>query len=167
MSETRRDFWSDTVDVTAIITPLVLLREQASLLGERTKGLVLGEVESSERPVDGFETYVDEALSAETRVVHNHTLYLVAPALDNYQYALLSVEHDFQPYPCRARYHPTLPDKETVTHVMSCFGEQCRNPETADDENEFVKWLRMALSQPETTRVIHALIYRVQRLGKV
>ena len=166
MSEARRDFWPDVVDVTAIITPLVLLREQASLLGERTKGLVRGEIESSERPVDGFEPYVDQALSAETRVADSHTLFLVAPALDNYQYALLSVEHDFQPYPCRARYHPTLPDGEGTSAVMSHAGGQCRNPGTAAGEDEFVKWLQIALSQRETTRVIHALIYRVQGLGE-
>ena len=145
---------------------LVLLREQASLLGERTKGLVRGEIESSERPVDGFETYVNDALSAEIRVVHSHTLFLVAPALGNYQYALLSVAHDFQPYPCRARYHPKLPDGEGSSVGMSHGGVQCRNPGTAADEDEFVRWLRIALSQPETTRVIHALIYRIQGLGE-
>jgi hypothetical protein len=143
----------------------VLLREQASLLGERTKGLVLGEVESSERPVEGFETYVDEALSAETRVVHSHTLYLVAPALDNYQYALLSVEHDFQPYPCRGRFHPV-----PVEGGEGIGGEDegyFTNPASISSEHTFVDWLRIALSQRETTRVIHALIYRVQGLGKV
>ena len=148
MSEARRDLWPDAVDVSAITPPLVILREQAALLGERTKGLVRGEIESRTEPVEKFEDYLGEALSSEELVAHVHALYLVAPALDNYQYALLSVKHDFQTYPCYAYYHPDSDWSQTI-----------------ESEEGLLVWLKRVLSRKQTIRVIHALISRVQTLG--
>ena len=156
MSETRPDLWPDDIDVTSIVPPLVILREQAALLGERTKGLVRGEVESTEEPKEGFEEYLEDALPPKSRVVHVHTLYLVAPALDNYKYSLLSVRHDFQPYPCEALF---LPAPEGT--VLDRFG----NPNRIEGRDVFVHWLGLALSHNRTTRLIHALISRTQELG--
>jgi hypothetical protein len=164
MSEIRPNLWPDHIDVTSIVPPVVILREQASLLGEKTKGMVRGEVESTQEPKDTFEEYLEDALSLRLRVVHVHTLYLVAPALDNYRYSLLNVRHDFQPYPCVASFHPMSED-EVFAHYRNnliIYHEST----SVDDESQFVEWLGSALSHEKTTRLIHALIFRTQELGE-
>jgi hypothetical protein len=149
MAEAARDLWPQDIDVKSVVPPVVILREQASLLAERTRGLVRGEVESAETPADELEEYVADALKPENRIEFTHTLLLVAPALENYRYALLSVKHDFQPYPCKATFHPN-PSLSTATEP-DVSGEQ-----------EFVSWLKHVLASRETRRVIQALIYQAQ-----
>ena len=156
MSEAARDLWPDQIDVASIVPPIVILREQATVLGERTKGLVRAEVESTEQPRDGIEEYLEDVIPAEARVVHEHTLYLVAPALDNYRYSLLSVSHDFQPYPCRVSFHPN-PDAMPTGDSSDTLAIR--------REDLFLPWLQSALNREETVRVIHGLIARVQQLG--
>ena len=151
MSEATHDLWPDVVDVTSVVPPVIVLKEQASLLGERTKGLVRAEVESTEQAAEQIEKYLDDVLPVESRVVYSHTLYLVAPALDNYRYSLLSVTHDFLPYPCDARFHPRQEDD---------FPRHIPNP------MELVEWLAHRLRRTETVRLIQALIARVQQLGE-
>lgn len=164
MSEARRNLWPDAINVTAIIPPVVILREQAALLAERTKGLVRGEIESRTEPVDEVEEYLHQAISPEELFTHVHTMYLVAPALDNYQYALLSVRHDFQPYPCAARFHP-LPSTPPREGRLAQLTTERENPAGVQGEEAFVDWLREVLSRHETTRIIQALIYRIQGIG--
>lgn len=54
MSENGRDFWSDEIIVESVLTPELVLREQAGLLAEKTKGIVRGEVETIEQPVASY-----------------------------------------------------------------------------------------------------------------
>jgi len=155
MSDDGRDFWSDEIIVESVIEPEVILREQAGILAEKTKGIVRGEVETIEQPAEKVDEYLKPVFSTEAEFKQcTHTLYLVVPALDNYRYALVSAEHDFEPYPCHARYHPqtnTLLDKH-VPAIMRC-----------DNPAELVFWLATALKQPTTTRIIRALISRVNQ----
>jgi hypothetical protein len=107
MSDNGRDFWSDEIIVESVIAPEVILREQAGILAEKTKGIVRGEVETIEQPAEKVDDYLKPVFSTEAEFKqYTHTLYLVVPALDNYRYALVSAEHDFEPYPCKAAYHP-------------------------------------------------------------
>lgn len=157
MSQTQRDLWPDDVQYDAVVPPVVILREQAGLLREKTKGLVVGEVESIDQPADEVEDYVREAFGEEKPIVHTHTLYLVAPALD-YRYSLLSASHDFEPYPCVARFHPaTEPDIKVLPEHRGDI------PEEVHSEEAFLDWLQAVLSRQETKRVIYALISRIER----
>lgn len=162
MSQTRRDFWPDEIAVTSVVTPIAILKEQAALLGEKTKGLVLGEVESEqEQGEEVVEDYLKEPLGSSAPIIQKHTLYLVTPALDNYQYSLLSVKHDFELYPCEVCYHPKPEDLQISRDEFDDSTDF--NPRS---EDEFVEWLEQALSQRETRRIIRALIERAQNLEK-
>lgn len=55
MSENGRDFWSDEIIVESVLTPELVLREQAGILAEKTKGIVRGEVETIEQPVENLD----------------------------------------------------------------------------------------------------------------
>jgi hypothetical protein len=162
MSSAYGNFWPDTVDMDSVKPPVLILREQAEFLTERTRGTVVGEVESLDEPADEAEEYLPDALDPKSRIMHVHTLYLVVPALQRYRYSLLSVRHDFQSYPCVARYHPLSADiiyREDDRYRFRADRE-CRN------EDEFVSWLQHALARPETVRVIHALLSRVKQAAR-
>ncbi len=155
MSETKRDLWPDAIDVTFTVPPVVILKEQASLLADRTQGIVRGEVESTAEPAEQTDDYLEDTLPADMRVIHAHTFYLVAPALEGYRYALLSVRHDFAPYPCAVSFHP-LPEGISTKRTFPYAVTEVKSP------GLFVEWLEAALSRNETIRVILALIARVE-----
>ena len=76
------DFWGDIAS-EGQRTPLAILREQASLLGTKTKNLV--------------EATVDTSVDARGRFVHRFTL--VVPSLSSYKYELFRIEHGVAIYP--------------------------------------------------------------------
>jgi hypothetical protein len=82
MSHSVRDLWPDDIGLTSVTTPAAILREQAALLAEKTKGLVEGEVKSS-----------------ASGTSFSHCLELRVPALEDYRYQLLTVGHPIEQYP--------------------------------------------------------------------
>lgn len=155
MSDNGRDFWSDEIAVESLIVPEVLLREQAGMLAEKTKGIVRGEVETIEQPAEKIDEYLKPVFAVEADVKqYTHTLYLVVPALNNYRYALVSAKHDFEPYPCKAFYHPE-PDFILAGDVHAT--------ESCDTQEELVHWLAAVLRHSTTTRIIRALISRASQ----
>jgi hypothetical protein len=76
------DLWPDDFGKPDVVPPLVILKEQATGLGARTKQRVLGEV-----------------ATVHTSTGFSHTFYLLAPFLDEYRYRLFSVSHDILMYP--------------------------------------------------------------------
>jgi hypothetical protein len=84
------DFWGDIAPGTRR-TPVAILREQASLLGTKTKNLIEARV-------------VTEASFGEIR----HRFLLVAPGLDNYKYQLFRIEHDVNLYPVTVETEPPV-----------------------------------------------------------
>jgi hypothetical protein len=90
MSQATRDFWPDDLAAVAVVTPVAVLREQAALLGEKTGGLVLGEVKSD----------------ATTDGLFIHQFFLTVPALGGYRYELLRVLHPLQIVPIELYFGP-------------------------------------------------------------
>ena len=85
MAETIADFWPENIGKTNLVTPVTLLKEEASYLGPKTKQLVTAEVTTSTQP-DG-------------RFLHN--FMLVVPGLSNYKYSLFQVAHPITLYPAQ------------------------------------------------------------------
>ena len=77
-----QDLWPDDFGKFTVVPPVVILREQADLLGKKTKGLITAEVRSY-----------------EDNKQFRHKFYLVVPTLGNYSYLLLSAAHDIRLYP--------------------------------------------------------------------
>ena len=78
------DFWGE-IGTAEVRTPLSILREQAALLGKKTKGLV--------------EAMVDTDTSGRD---FRHRFKLVVPALDNYAYELFRITNGIDLYPVTA-----------------------------------------------------------------
>ena len=82
-----RNLWPEDIAVTDAVAPVSILKEQASLLGNRTRNLVEGSVS---RRID-IDSFGDDSFWYE--------FDLVAPALNRYQYRLFSIKHSINFYP--------------------------------------------------------------------
>jgi hypothetical protein len=81
---TQDDLWGDLPEVESLRTPLVILKEQAEVLKEKTEGLLVGEI-----------------IQKQTGINFIYDLSIVAPTLNNYVYKLLTVVHGIGFYPAR------------------------------------------------------------------
>lgn len=80
-----KDLWPEDIDIDGQITPLSILKEQASLLGEKTRNLV--------------KASVNTRVSTEGRPLGiSETIYydfdIVAPLLNNYRFRLFTAAQD-------------------------------------------------------------------------
>lgn len=127
MAVDKEDFWPKSFGSPEIETPLEILRKQASLLGGKTDNLVVGEV-----------TRAVEPLGLDPNEEFRLTLYLVAPALDNYRYKLLTVWHGVGLYP--------------VTGLVGNLYKHFKNAA------EFKDYLKSQFTNEATVNVMQALI---------
>ena len=77
------DLWPEDIGQTNITAPLSVLQQQARNLGEKTRGLVLGAVETATERGTSFV----------------HSFLLVAPTLNNYTARIFRVKHGVHFYP--------------------------------------------------------------------
>ena len=105
-----KDLWGE-IDVARVRTPLVIMKEQAALLGTKTKNLVEASVKT--RP-DG-EQFV-------------HSFNIVVPALGNYTYNLFSAAHGPEMYPVNIyRQSDLLKNEEAFVQWLA---SKLSSPET-------------------------------------
>ena len=101
---TQPDFWGD-IGADPVRSPVAVLREQAALLGSKTKNLVEARVETS--------TFRD---------TFRHAFLLVVPTLD-YQYQLFSVSHGLEMYPLEASLpYRQVSDEEAILKMFRDAG---------------------------------------------
>jgi hypothetical protein len=81
-----KNLWGDLGSLAIVRTPKTVLEEQAALLTEATKGLLVGRV-------------LDETQGES----FHYDLAVIVPALNNYKYTILSVIHSLKIYPVRIR----------------------------------------------------------------
>jgi hypothetical protein len=104
------DLWGE-IEATQIRTPLAILREQAALLGAKTKNLV--------------EASVSTKVYGDT---FRHSLILVVPVLDSYTYRLLTIDHGPGIYPVKVLGKDTLLDTEQ--DFIDWLGATLSSPDT-------------------------------------
>ncbi|HZL70064.1 MAG TPA: hypothetical protein VFC29_22350 [Candidatus Limnocylindrales bacterium] len=80
------DFWPANIADSNLITPVTILKEQAALLGEKTRQLVKGEV-----------------VTQTTGNLFVHCFYIAAPTL-SYKFELFTLSHGVNFYPLVMRY---------------------------------------------------------------
>lgn len=127
------DLWAENIGVSTLRPPVVILKEQASLLGQKTKNIIKADAGSS-------SSYKDHI---------RHDFYIVAPALDNYHYKLFSISHhSIKFYPVNFDLNRDMKDE--------IYGN---DPDIqTDSEEEFVDFLEKILKSDETKRVVHSLL---------
>ena len=80
------DYWPANIADSNLTTPVTILKEQATLLGEKTRQLVEGEV-----------------VTQTTGTLLFHYFYVAAPTL-NYRFELFNISHGVNFYPLVLRY---------------------------------------------------------------
>jgi hypothetical protein len=131
------DLWAEDISVSTLRPPVVILREQASLLGQKTKNIVTAEVRSS----------------TDKKNI-THSFFIVAPALDNYRYGLFSIVHN------NIELYPVYLDSDWDM-MCELYGENFANQGEnikIDSEDEFIDILGKILKSKKTKRVVHSLL---------
>lgn len=85
--DSQKSLWGDLSNTAIFRTPFTILKEQAAILSQQTKGLLVGEV----------KRYQDENEDISL------SLYIVAPSLGDYRYEVVQVYHDITIYPLIVR----------------------------------------------------------------
>ena len=80
------DLWPTNIADSDLVTPISILKQQAALLGEKTKELVKGDI-----------------VSQASGNLFIHSFFLLAPTL-SYRYELFQVTHHVNFYPLNIRY---------------------------------------------------------------
>jgi hypothetical protein len=132
MANPIADLWPPELGTTSVVPPLAILRRQEAALGERTQGLLEGQVETLTKG-DGFI----------------QVFYVVAPSL-SYRYKLFEVRHGVEGYPV----YYTSP-------VSDPFGPEPPSL-VLKTPDEFTEWLKEKLSSVETQRVVGSLLSQVK-----
>ncbi len=122
MIDSNEDLWPDLNGEPDVKSPLLILREQAAKLGAKTSNIIEAEVTAN--PSE------DEFLQVR--------LILKAPALNGYEYVLLSVNQSSESYPA---------------YLNEGYG-----PEEVKNEQEFKTSLEKLFKSDRTVRIINSLI---------
>lgn len=122
------DLWGEIPTEKEIKLPVTILKEQATLLGEKTNKILEAKVDSIR-------------LATQDQV--GHSLKIIAPALSNYNYEVLSI------------YHPPI-FVYPVTIIYQVNKQ--RYQANCNDENSFGEKLKEILSSDTVHKAIVALI---------
>lgn len=92
---TEKSLWGNLPLADVTRTPIIILREQATILTELTNGLLEGIV--TNRVMEGINKL--GGYDAQEPKKFNATLSIIAPALDGYTFRLLQVNYNLDLYP--------------------------------------------------------------------
>ena len=130
------DLWGPLPIPGASRTPADVLREQAEVLGTKTKNVLIGSLDSQ------------IAFSSEKICIR---FVVRAPALE-YRTSLFEIEHAASsPYPCVVR---------STLATVNTSGKSYRKAKypTADSEPDLVEMVKNILQSPEVQRIIAGLL---------
>lgn len=131
------NLWPQEITEVEVKPPVAILREQASLLGRKTQGIVEARVRQ---------------VVAEGEAEFAYRFDLVAPALGQYAYSLFHVTHEIELYPARFVVELSMAreitgDARLSTRVLE-----------AESEDKFIEVLRCILHASKTTHIIGSLL---------
>jgi hypothetical protein len=129
------DLWPSDIVQNDVKPPVAILKEQASLLGNKTKNLVTAEVHLDDPDDYGYSI-----------VNFNYRFLIIAPALNNYQFKLFSVAYDVDLYPVQFQLDQSVAAELDVDEQIS-----------VGNEEEFQNLLKRIFGTQRTRRVISAI----------
>ncbi|MEW6357849.1 MAG: hypothetical protein AB1696_16060 [Planctomycetota bacterium] len=148
ISEKKQNLWGDLPEVKEANTPIVILREQASLVGQMTDNLLEAEVrirQQDKKISIGLGGEVTESRMTIPDI--EACLDIVAPPLDHYTITVVEIRHGVEPYPV------------FVANRLRGIGVQC------DNETVFKEELQKALQSPEVRKVVSSLLTQIKSVA--
>ncbi len=151
---TKKNLWGEVSLTQTRRNPYTILKEQASILGEITNGLLVGEVTQLPRPITEAQfpdMYGQKAVLGKSLISDQEegrlyaSLRIVAPALNHYKYSVIQINYPIEFYPLMLI---DLANDEAV--------HRCPN------EESFEQVLQQVLRSNKVKDVIEALLSQVQ-----
>lgn len=139
------DLWPEGIETNRVKSPVTILREQGSLLGQKTKNLVQGEVMES----------------GEQKQLFSYSFFIVAPALSHYRYKLFTIRHDVSLYPVRVDVEDRIFDEidsQFQYEQLDPDGELISSYLQANSEEEFLNLLREIFKSQKAKNVVTSLL---------
>jgi hypothetical protein len=171
-----QDLWPDDIAVLDTKPPTTILKEQATLLGEKTKNIITAEVEQIDH-MNIFLTHDENGkdMGKDIKIKFGYNFYIVAPALGNYRYELFSLYYDIEMYPLyifpdediyiefhnnRAKVHRScIPHPQIRENLRNKFGKNIEeNCIIAESEEEFLDALKQIFNAQKTKKIIGSLL---------
>jgi len=149
------DLWPKELSTVDQRSPLTILKEQASLLGEKTQNIVIAVLEN----YDMFENY--DLLMALTMRDYpfKYAFMLTCPALSNYRFRLFSIGYDIYMYPVSFNLDSDVSEEIIKdTHVEPGKDGTFQ----ASNEEDFIEILKRIFSSRKAVQVIRALLSQVK-----
>jgi len=103
------NMWGEIVEPVQAKTPTAILREQAAILNQLTRGFLIGSVEQ--------EPTVNNSLT--------YTLSITAPAVNNHKFRILTVQYSITIYPLTLTDHTTQVQRNCLNE--EAFASTLRN----------------------------------------
>jgi hypothetical protein len=145
MTQTIPDLWPDDIRVD-VLTPLVILRAQESLISRKTQGILQAKV-----------------LTATNDTLVQHQLDLIAPALNHYRRTVLTAKHSRDMvYPVKVKASCFVPKGplERMALGPQFLGESPQDEREAATQDELIELVRQVLHSGEVRATIQSLIAR-------
>jgi len=134
------NLWPPEIEIINVTPPVTILEQQASMLGNMTKNIILGDVKARESEEYDF----------------SYIFYIVAPALSNYRYKLLTICHNIDLYPVTIQVEESI-FNEVPKSITGAIGERIPNSIFAKSEEQFTEVLKAIFNSNKAKRVISAL----------
>jgi len=139
------DLWPSELSTVDQRSPLTILKEQASLLGEKTQNIVIAVLED----ISGIWPW------SLKNYPFKYGFQLTCPALGHYRFRLFSIGFDIDIYPVRFDLDSDVAEEIIgETHVEPGMNGKFQ----ASNEEEFIEILKRIFSSRKTARVIRALL---------
>jgi hypothetical protein len=145
------NLWTNTIQIGETrISPLHILKEQASQLGSMTKNFVKAEVRLNKDPSYNL---------SQNQTLLDFDFNIIASLLQNYRYRLFGVQIDIsENYPMKL-FLPSKLKKELIGDIE----ESKESAIQIYSELELVDWLRKIFGSEFTVNIISSLIQTTQK----
>jgi hypothetical protein len=145
------DLWPNDIAFTGVKAPVSILKEQASLLGEKTKNLLKAEVRLSEPDLLDTQSVMEKMFGLRQ---FYYAFYFVAPTLNNYRYKLFTISHGIQLYPVQINI-----DDDIKFEVL---GKNTDGIITASSEEEFIEILKKVFNASKTKKIMQSILAQTE-----
>ncbi len=145
------DLWPNELSTVDQRSPLTILKEQASLLGEKTQIIVIAELEN----------FTLKGPLRARKYPFKYSFMLTCPALGNYRFRLFSIAHDVSMYPVSFDLDQDVA-QEIFQGELIIKDVQVEPGKDgtfrASNEEEFIEILKRIFSSRKALQVIRALL---------
>lgn len=144
------NLWSEDIGKVdgELQSPVIILRQQAQLLGQRTQGKLEAEVEADIEY--NYDPEIEESIVVY-KEEFRYNFYLTAPRIPGYHYKLFAISHDVDLYPVDFHLDSGIADEinqsKKVLRVRS--------------EKRFLEALKAIFNSKKTMQVIRAILSQV------